>query len=57
MKKGKAPIGVDGKPMEIHHKRPLSEGGTNAIENLEIKTQTDHRIGGNFRKNHPKELK
>lgn len=53
MVKGKAPIGADGYPMELHHKIPLAKGGSNAFDNLEIKTRTDHRLGENFKKNHP----
>ena len=29
MRQGDAPTGSDGRPMEIHHKKPLTEGGTN----------------------------
>ncbi len=43
MKKGLAPIGPDGKPMELHHKVPLSEGGTNDFDNLQPMTHTEHR--------------
>jgi HNH endonuclease len=53
MRRGDAPRGSDGNPMEIHHKKPLSEGGTNAPENFEYTTQTDHRRGPNLKKNHP----
>ncbi|WP_213069470.1 HNH/ENDO VII family nuclease [Methylomicrobium album] len=46
MEKGKAPIGSDGHPMELHHKdRTMNRG-------LEPMTRTDHRLGGNYRKNH-----
>ena len=45
MEKGQAPIGADGYPMELHHKIPLSEGGTNDFSNLEPMTRTDHRLG------------
>lgn len=50
---GKAPIGDDGFPVELHHKVPLSRGGTNDFSNLEPLTRTGHRLGGNFRRNHP----
>jgi hypothetical protein len=42
MKMGRAPIGPDGKPMTINHKKPLSEGGTNCLENLEPMPFTTH---------------
>ncbi|MAX37677.1 MAG: hypothetical protein CME33_14055 [Gimesia sp.] len=44
---GKAPIGNDGFPMELHHPR----GDPNAI--LIPMTRTDHRLGDNYLKNHP----
>jgi hypothetical protein len=46
MERGRAPIGVDGHPVEIHHKgqRPDSE--------LVPMTRTEHRGGENFNKNH-----
>jgi hypothetical protein len=47
MKKGKAPIGEDGNPMELHH--PTGQNG----EKPEVKTRTDHRGKGNFKRNHP----
>ncbi|WP_375769347.1 HNH endonuclease signature motif containing protein [Archangium gephyra] len=53
MKQGKPPIGSDGFPMELHHKVPLAEGGTNAFENLEPLTRTEHRLGNNYKLNHP----
>ncbi|HZH15126.1 MAG TPA: HNH endonuclease signature motif containing protein [Archangium sp.] len=53
MKQGKPPIGSDGFPMELHHKVPLAEGGTNAFENLEPLTRTEHRLGSNYKLNHP----
>ena len=53
MRRGKVPMGSDGKPMEIHHKKPLSEGGTNAYDNFEFGTRDDHRIGPNFKIKHP----
>ena len=53
MRKGDAPVGSDGKPMEIHHITPLSEGGANEPGNFRIMTRTEHRLGKNFRANHP----
>lgn len=53
MRRGEAPLGPDGYTMEIHHKRPLAEGGANTFDNFEFKTRTDHRLGPNYKKNHP----
>jgi hypothetical protein len=53
MKQGKPPIGSDGFPMELHHKVPLAEGGTNTFENLVPLTRTEHRLGPNYKLNHP----
>jgi hypothetical protein len=53
MKQGKPPIGSDGFPMELHHQVPLAEGGTNAFENLVPMTRTEHRLGLNYKLNHP----
>ncbi|HEX8697519.1 MAG TPA: hypothetical protein VF815_01650 [Myxococcaceae bacterium] len=53
MRNGKPPIGPDGHPMELHHKKPLAEGGSNAFDNLEILTRTGHRLGDSYKKNHP----
>jgi 5-methylcytosine-specific restriction endonuclease McrA len=39
--------------MELHHKKPLAEGGTNSFDNLEILTRTGHRLGDSYKKNHP----
>jgi hypothetical protein len=39
--------------MELHHLSPLANGGSNLFENMSPMTRTDHRIGGNFRINHP----
>ena len=55
MRAGQAPIGPDGFPLELHHKNPLNKGGTNDISNLEILSRTDHRLGENYRRNHPPE--
>jgi RHS repeat-associated protein len=53
MRQGKAPLGSDGYPMELHHNTPLAEGGSNAFDNLTPMTRTDHRLGDNYKKNHP----
>jgi hypothetical protein len=53
MRNGKPPIGPEGYPMELHHKVPLAEGGTNSFANLAIKTRTEHRLGPNYKQNHP----
>lgn len=55
MRMGKPPIGEDGFPQELHHKTPLGKGGTNTVDNLEPKTRTDHRLGDNYKRNHPPE--
>ena len=47
MEKGKPPIGPDGHPIELHHVDRTPNGG------LDPMTRTDHRLGGNFKKNHP----
>lgn len=54
MEKGRPPVGDDGFPMEIHHRTPLSQGGKNVRDNFMFLTRTEHRLGNNFRKNHPK---
>jgi len=46
MSQGKAPIGKDGNPVELHH-----EGQSSEAELREV-TQTEHRGGDNFQKNH-----
>jgi hypothetical protein len=53
MRKGKPPIGPDGHPLELHHQKPLAEGGSNSFDNLEILTRTGHRLGDSYKKNHP----
>ena len=53
MKKGLAPLGDDGFSMEIHHLVPLAEGGTNAMSNFQFLTRTLHRLGLNYKINHP----
>ncbi|RKZ74785.1 MAG: hypothetical protein DRR19_29835 [Candidatus Parabeggiatoa sp. nov. 1] len=45
-KRGNAPIGKDGKPVELHHR------GQNPNSPLDEMTQTDHRGGENYSKNH-----
>lgn len=47
MAQGKAPKGQDGKPVELHHE------GQSATGELKEMTQTEHRGGANFAKNHP----
>ncbi len=47
-KRGNAPTSKkDGKPIEIHHDNQNPNGP------FYEKTQTDHRLGGNYKKNHP----
>lgn len=53
LRKGNAPTGSDGYPIELHHKTPLKRGGSNDVPNLEEMTRTRHRLGGNYRRNHP----
>ena len=48
-KRGNAPIGEDGKPVELHH---LDQTQGNASARAEL-TRTDHRGKGNYKKNHP----
>jgi len=47
MKQGKAPIGSDGHSIELHHIERTPQGGTKPM------TRTDHRLGQNYKKNHP----
>ena len=47
MKAGKAPLGPDGHPMEVHHTDGTPNGG------LREMTRTEHRLGENYIKNHP----
>jgi RHS repeat-associated protein len=47
MRLGKAPVGADGHPMELHHVDGTPSGS------LDKKTRTDHRLGDNYLKNHP----
>jgi hypothetical protein len=44
--RGRAPIGEDGKPVELHHR------GQKPDSPLDEMTRTDHRGEGNFSKNH-----
>lgn len=53
MNAGKPPIGGDGFPLEIHHRTPLARGGTNDVDNFEVLTRTEHRLGPNYKRNHP----
>ncbi len=48
-KRGDAPIGEDGKPVELHH-TDQSLGNKSPRDEM---TMTDHRGKGNFKKNHP----
>lgn len=45
-KRGNAPIGKDGHPVELHHRNQNPKGP------LDEMTRTDHRLGDNFKKNH-----
>jgi RHS repeat-associated protein/uncharacterized repeat protein (TIGR01451 family) len=45
--RGNAPTGDDGNPVELHHR------GQQPGSPLDEMTQTDHRIGDNYAKNHP----
>ncbi len=47
MREGKPPISHDGYPMELHHKNRTPTGG------LQPMTRTDHRLGDNYKRNHP----
>ncbi|MEZ8878111.1 RHS repeat-associated core domain-containing protein [Vibrio lentus] len=46
-KRGNAPIGDDGHPVELHHRNQKPDGPIDEM------TRTDHRLGDNFKKNHP----
>jgi hypothetical protein len=54
MNQGRAPIGSDGYPLELHHVLALECGGANDERNLVVMTRTDHRLKGNYRGNHPR---
>ncbi len=43
MRKGLPPLGPDGRPVQLHHRRPLSRGGTNDFDNLVPINQTTHQ--------------
>lgn len=45
--RGKPPTGIDGHPIEIHH------AGQQPYGDAEEMTRTDHRLGPNYKKNHP----
>jgi len=45
-KRGNAPIGNDGHPVELHHRNQNPNGPIDEM------TRTDHRLGDNFKKNH-----
>lgn len=47
MREGKPPIGPDGHPMEFHHVDGTADGGVKPM------TRTQHRLGSNFKENHP----
>ena len=47
MKEGKAPIGPDGNPIELHHVNGQPNGPIVPL------TKQDHRQGQNYQKNHP----
>jgi RHS repeat-associated protein len=53
MRVGRAPVGSDNFTMEVHHRTPLAEGGANTYDNFEFLTRTDHRLGENYKLNHP----
>jgi len=45
--KGKAPIGEDGHPMELHHPNQDPDAPPEPM------SRTDHRVGENYKNNHP----
>jgi hypothetical protein len=47
--RGRAPIGNDGKPIELHH-TDQAAGNASPLDEM---TRTEHRGAGNFKKNHP----
>jgi hypothetical protein len=47
MQSGRAPIGADGHSMELHHVQGIMSGEVKPM------TRTEHRIGENYRSNHP----
>jgi RHS repeat-associated protein len=50
MQKGQAPTGPDGHPMELHHKDQKPD-------EVQPKSRTEHRLGENYKKNHPPQKK
>ncbi|MEL6630232.1 MAG: RHS repeat-associated core domain-containing protein [Bacteroidota bacterium] len=46
-KRGNAPTGNDGHPVELHHRNQTPDGP------LDEMSRTDHRLGDNYKKNHP----
>jgi hypothetical protein len=46
-KRGRAPIGDDGYPVELHHHDQVQGGMVSEM------TRSDHRLGENYRRNHP----
>ena len=51
---GKAPIGSDGHPIELHHKTPLAEGGTNSFDNLQKVDENGTSPGPQLERESPK---
>lgn len=49
MKRGRAPIGRDGFPTELHH----PTGEVVPLNEMDILTRTEHRLGENYKLNHP----
>ena len=47
MRDGRPPMGSDGYPMELHHVDGTPEG------DLQPMTRTEHRLGDNYKINHP----
>jgi hypothetical protein len=47
MQDGGAPKGPDAHPMELHHVDRTPQGGVKPM------SRTEHRLGENFKKNHP----
>lgn len=46
-RRGRAPIGNDDHPVELHHRNQTPDGP------LDEMTRTDHRLGENYSRNHP----
>ncbi len=47
--RGKAPIGADGTPIELHH-TDQTKGNASPLDEM---TRTDHRGAGSYKENHP----